>query len=141
MTVCVSCRLYLLRDEFENLISRETEGRAGDKFFQRIASCFMIFTTLCKNKIWKVVRSCDTSSYHIWNRISLCVDTDFFPVVLYFTRVRRLYLSQKNHWYIITLFISFFPVGYHEIAVKIFFDLTLVPILMFLLSRLIARAS
>ena len=28
MTVCVSCRLYLLRDEFENLISRETEGRA-----------------------------------------------------------------------------------------------------------------
>ena len=28
MTVCVSCRLYLLRDELENLISRETEGRA-----------------------------------------------------------------------------------------------------------------
>ena len=24
----VSCRLYLLRDELENLISRETEGRA-----------------------------------------------------------------------------------------------------------------
>ena len=28
MTVCVSCRLYLLRDVLENLISRETEGRA-----------------------------------------------------------------------------------------------------------------
>ena len=27
MTACVSCRLYLLRDELENLISRETEGR------------------------------------------------------------------------------------------------------------------
>ena len=26
MTVCVSCRLYLLRYELENLISRETEG-------------------------------------------------------------------------------------------------------------------
>ena len=41
--------------------------------------------------------------------------------------------------------ISCFPVGYREIAVKIFFDLTLVPpvkilIFMFLLSRLIARA-
>ena len=56
---------------------------------------------LCKNKIWKVVRSCDTSSYHIWNHISLCVDTDFFSVVLYFTHVKCLYLSQKNHWYII----------------------------------------
>ena len=58
---------------------------------------------LRKNKIWKVVRSCDTSLYHIWNRISLCVDTNFFSVVLYFTRARRLYLSQKNHWYIINL--------------------------------------
>ena len=40
----------------------------------------MSFTMLRKNKIWRVdlVRSCDTSSYHIWNRISLCVDTDFF---------------------------------------------------------------
>ena len=28
MTVCVSCRLYLLRDVLENLIPRETEGRA-----------------------------------------------------------------------------------------------------------------
>ena len=28
MTVCVSCWLYLLRDSLENLISRETEGRA-----------------------------------------------------------------------------------------------------------------
>ena len=28
MTVGVSCRLYLLRDELENLISRETGGRA-----------------------------------------------------------------------------------------------------------------
>ena len=27
MTVCVSCRLYLLQDELENLISRETEDR------------------------------------------------------------------------------------------------------------------
>ena len=39
-----------------------------------------------------------------------------------------------------------FPVGYHEIALKIFFDLTLVPpvkipIFMFLLSRLIAHTS
>ena len=43
-------------------------------------------------------------------------------------------------------FFSCFPVGYSEIAVKIFFDLTLVPpmkiqIFMFLLSRLIVRAS
>ena len=42
--------------------------------------------------------------------------------------------------------ISCFPVGYREIAVKIFFDLTLVPpvnipIFMFLLSRFITRAS
>ena len=33
MTVCVSCRLYLLRDELENLISRETEGRARCQIF------------------------------------------------------------------------------------------------------------
>ena len=43
-------------------------------------------------------------------------------------------------------FISCFPVGYREISVEIFFDLTLVrpvkiPIFMFLLPRLIARAS
>ena len=43
-------------------------------------------------------------------------------------------------------FIPCFPVGYREITVKIVFDLTLVPpvkipIFMFLLSRLIARAS
>ena len=43
-------------------------------------------------------------------------------------------------------FISCFPIGYREISVKIFFDLTLVapmkiPIFMFLLCRLIARAS
>ena len=42
--------------------------------------------------------------------------------------------------------ISCFPVGYREISVKIFFDLTLVPpveitIFTFLLPRLIARAS
>ena len=42
--------------------------------------------------------------------------------------------------------ISCFPVGYREISVKIFFDLTLVrpvkiPIFMFLLPRLIAHAS
>ena len=42
--------------------------------------------------------------------------------------------------------ISYFPVGYREISVKIFFDLTLVPpvkipIFMFLLLTLIARAS
>ena len=42
--------------------------------------------------------------------------------------------------------ISCFPVGYRKISVKIFFDLTLVvpvkiPIFMFLLPRLIARAS
>ena len=41
---------------------------------------------------------------------------------------------------------SRFPVGYREISMKIFFDLTLVsavkiPIFMFLLPRLIARAS
>ena len=46
----------------------------------------------------------------------------------------------------IHVFISCFPVGYREISVKIFLDLTLValvkiPIFMFLLSRLIARAS
>ena len=28
MTVCVSCRLYLLQDELENLISHETECQA-----------------------------------------------------------------------------------------------------------------
>ena len=28
MTMCVSCRLYLLRDELEHLIPRENEGRA-----------------------------------------------------------------------------------------------------------------
>ena len=43
------------------------------------------------------------------------------------------------------IFISCFPVGYQEISVKIFFNLTLVPvkipIFMFLLPRLIARAS
>ena len=33
MTVCVSCRLYLLRDALENLISRETEGRGRCKNF------------------------------------------------------------------------------------------------------------
>ena len=43
-------------------------------------------------------------------------------------------------------FISCFPVGYQERSVKTFFDLTLVPpvkipIFMFLLPRLIARAS
>ena len=57
--------------------------------------------------------SCDTSSYHIWNRISLCVDTDFFfPVVLYFTRVRRLYLSQKKS---VVYNNSRYPTGKHEI--------------------------
>ena len=34
MTVCVSCQLYLLRDELENLISRETEGQAKCQNFQ-----------------------------------------------------------------------------------------------------------
>ena len=48
--------------------------------------------------------------------------------------------------YIIMFFISCFPVGYRKIAVKIFFDLTLVPpvkipIFMFLLPRLNVRAS
>ena len=28
MTACVSCQLYLLRDELENLTSRETKGLA-----------------------------------------------------------------------------------------------------------------
>ena len=28
MTACAFCRLYLLRDEMENLISRDTKGRA-----------------------------------------------------------------------------------------------------------------
>ena len=46
----------------------------------------------------------------------------------------------------VSSFISCFPVGYREISVKIFFDLTLVPpvkipIFTFLLPRLIARAS
>ena len=46
----------------------------------------------------------------------------------------------------ISVFISCFPVGYREISVKIFFDLTLVPplkipIFTFLLPRLIARVS
>ena len=43
-------------------------------------------------------------------------------------------------------FISCFPVGYRELSVKIFFDLRLVapvkiPIFMFLLPRLIVRAT
>ena len=33
MTVRVSCRLYLLRDALENLISRETKGRARCQHF------------------------------------------------------------------------------------------------------------
>ena len=46
----------------------------------------------------------------------------------------------------ILLLISYFPYGYREISVKIFFDLTLVPpvkipIFTFLLPRLIERAS
>ena len=49
-----------------------------------------------------------------------------------------------KYMYII-IFISCFPVGYREISVKIFFDLTMVPpakipIFTFLLPRLIARA-
>ena len=52
-----------------------------------------------------------------------------------------MFAAQKYQY-----FISCFPVGYQEIAVKIIFDLTLVPpvkipIFMFLLPRLIARAS
>ena len=59
-----------------------------------------------------------------------------------FTDVSR-YPTRKHK---MTSIISCFPVGYREIAVKIFFDLTLVrpvkiPIFMFLLSRLIARVS
>ena len=55
--------------------------------------------------------------------------------------------SVKNHIRMdIYKFISCFPVGYREISVKIFFDLTLVPplkipIFMFLLGRLIVCAS
>ena len=46
----------------------------------------------------------------------------------------------------VPMFISCFPEGYREIVVKIFYNLTLVPpekiqIFMFLLSRLIERAS
>ena len=60
----------------------------------------MIFTILRKNKIWKVVRSCDTSSYHIWNRISLCVDTDFFfcRVVLH-SRETLVFEPEKSQVY------------------------------------------
>ena len=52
-----------------------------------------------------------------------------------------MYVENSN----ICPFISCFPVGYREILVKIFFDLTLVPpvkipIFMFLLPRLIPRA-
>ena len=52
--------------------------------------------------------------------------------------------KQKDE--VITYIISCFLVGYREISVKIFFDLTLVPpvklpIFMLLLPRLIAHAS
>ena len=52
---------------------------------------------------------------------------------------------EELHFVKEIMFISCFPVGYREIAVKIYFDLTLVPpvkipIFMFLLPRLIARA-
>ena len=55
---------------------------------------------------------------------------------------------MRNKGYVIKEYpvISCFPVGYQEISVKIFFDLTLVPpvkipIFTFLLPRLIACAS
>ena len=55
-------------------------------------------------------------------------------------------IIEVNKDYKRNTFISCFPVGYREISVKIFFDLTLVPpvkipIFTFLLPRLIARAS
>ena len=64
----------------------------------------MILTMLRKKKFGKrlkVVHSWNTSSYHIWNHISLCVETNSFSILLYFSSVKRLYLSQKNHMYII----------------------------------------
>ena len=48
-----------------------------------------------------MVHSWNTSSYHIWNHISLCEETNSFSVLLYFSSVKRLYLSQKNQRYII----------------------------------------
>ena len=56
--------------------------------------------------------------------------------------IRRNKQSFRENYY----FISCLPVGYREISVKIFFDLTLVApvkilIFTFLLPRLIARAS
>ena len=56
----------------------------------------MIFTMLHKNKIWKVVRSCDTSSYHIWSRISVCVDTDFFPSFVFHPRETLVFEPEKS---------------------------------------------
>ena len=63
------------------------------------------------------------------------------------TTINHRALPQHNSIYSkVWYFISCFSVGYREISMKIFFNLTLVPpvkipILMFLLPRLIARAS
>ena len=65
---------------------------------------------------------------------------------LILTPIFNIFYFHRNYFIFISIFISCFPVGYREISVKIFFDLTLVapvkiPIFMFLLPRLIACAS
>ena len=74
MPACVSCRLYLLRDGLENLISRETFGLARCQNFPTHREYVIIpylepYFTVCRN--------------------------GFFSVVLYFTCVRRLYCARK----------------------------------------------
>ena len=96
------------------------------------------FITLEESRICRLVMGLCTSVMHYMQ------DYGSIKVVI------RLWIHKKNQlsdWIMIWFkLISCFPVGYREISVKIFFDLTLVapvkiPIFMFLLPRLIARAS
>ena len=59
----------------------------------------MIFTMLRKNKIWKVVCLCDTSSYHIWNCISLCRYGFFFRCVVFHLRETLVFEPEKSQVY------------------------------------------
>ena len=73
-----------------------------------------------------------------------CKISLFGKILMFYTHTRIwCCVTQEREMH---TFISCFPVGYREISVKIFFDLTLVvpvkiPIFMFLLPRLIACAS
>ena len=76
----------------------------------------------------------------------LCQKPQLYTTSVPFCKyIKRLFIKCGS-FLCIPLFISCFPVGYREISVKIFFDLTLVPpveisIFMFLLPSLIPYAS